>query len=668
MPLSNAALQVAALCWDERGRQPARLDELRHLLAPDDLSYLTTHRPEPHTVYAVLAGADAAMASGQLQQVHDLGSKALEVLAPHGHANGLASAHAILAVAQLEQGAHDTAADHLDAARGLHTEQEPLDPLIRAQVELYRGLACRRRGLRLEAMECYQLGLAHVAGREDAKSLQARSTFHNNVGKVLMLEGRPAEAVPCFERALALPKGEGQARATAVQAGNLAEALSQLDRPDDALRALERAQGIADADGGAYGLAQLHTIRARVLLRCGRAEDALAACAAARSQDIPGAYLQLQMLRVHAQVLAAQEAPEALEVWTELHERSSGLETLEFRHDSAEGLAAAHALQGDWRLAHHWSQRTLALQRERYRQDQLREREEHQVRHQLEQRALETELLHARTTDLQRAVSARTTELEEANRSLQLARDEALAASRAKSTFLSVVSHEFRTPLNAIQGYGEMLQDELLDDAIDRDALGDGLARILTASAHLTGLIEQVLTLSNLANPTQDAVRQDPVDLSLMVPAVVDTIHDPSRHPHQLEVHLLEGPKPLVVHTDRERVETVLRHLLDNALTHTDGGTVQVEVSHHAAGCSIAVRDEGDGLSDADRIRVLEPFQQVDMSYTRTQDGLGVGLALADRHMRALGGRLSLDGAPGGGLEVRMHLPLRRPEPPSDGS
>jgi signal transduction histidine kinase len=245
--------------------------------------------------------------------------------------------------------------------------------------------------------------------------------------------------------------------------------------------------------------------------------------------------------------------------------------------------------------------------------------------------------------------------LDEAN----LARHEATAAEHAKKTFLDTISHEFRTPLTAVQGFADLLTDE------NSDPLTEGqrhqVGRIRAASDHLLTLIEEILGfVRQQAGRTEPRLRE--VDL---VRATLDaaTIVEPLAEAKGLRPVLRtpEGPIPFV--TDAGKLRQIILNLAANAVKFTEEGEVRLELELVGDSALLRFSDTGIGIAPENAERVFEAFWQVDQTDSRA-GGTGLGLAVARQLAELLGGGVTLEARPEGGSVFTVRLPLRTAEPP----
>jgi len=235
------------------------------------------------------------------------------------------------------------------------------------------------------------------------------------------------------------------------------------------------------------------------------------------------------------------------------------------------------------------------------------------------------------------------------------ARAAAESANRAKSDFLAVMSHELRTPLNAIGGYAELIEMGIHGPTTEEQR--GAIRRIQNSQRHLLGLINQVLNYSRIES---GVLAYDLADVRVRDALVsAEQLIAPQLRTRGLTYHLESCDEALVVRADAEKLRQILLNLLSNAIKFTlPGGAIRVGCGVHGDAVTIAVRDTGIGI-EADKLAsVFEPFVQVDSQFTRTREGVGLGLAISRDLARGMGGDLLVDSEVGRGSVFTLRLPL----------
>ncbi len=246
------------------------------------------------------------------------------------------------------------------------------------------------------------------------------------------------------------------------------------------------------------------------------------------------------------------------------------------------------------------------------------------------------------------------TDMREAEQRLEMARDEAEAANRAKSTFMANMSHELRTPLSAIIGYAEMLAEDLSDGTEPTDLASD-VDKIEGNARHLLGLINDVLDLSKVESGKMEAYVES-FDLGAMVEDVGSTVTAlMEKKGNRFE--LTRGDGLGTMRSDVTRLRQVLLNLLSNAAKFTEAGLVTLSVTREGDWVSFAVGDSGIGMTAEQLAKLFQRFQQADVSTTRQFGGTGLGLALTRAFVTLLGGTVTVTSAVGQGSTFTVRLP-----------
>lgn len=238
------------------------------------------------------------------------------------------------------------------------------------------------------------------------------------------------------------------------------------------------------------------------------------------------------------------------------------------------------------------------------------------------------------------------------------AKDDAERANAAKSQFLAVISHELRTPINAIVGFSELLstvEAENLPPVRRREYLNT----ILESAKHLQSLIDDILDVTRMERGVLQIDDQDN-DMAELIEIALKICRDHATASGiSLVGHVADN---VLVKGDLTRLKQVILNLLTNAIKFSpQGGVVHVSMDRGQQGALvISVRDAGIGISDADAERVFEPFVQGEGGSNRRFNGLGLGLAISRKIARLHGGDVTLKGLTGGGAEARLILPAAR--------
>ncbi|PAW66475.1 MAG: hypothetical protein B9S34_07920 [Opitutia bacterium Tous-C1TDCM] len=251
------------------------------------------------------------------------------------------------------------------------------------------------------------------------------------------------------------------------------------------------------------------------------------------------------------------------------------------------------------------------------------------------------------------------TERREAARALQLAKEAADAASRAKSYFLASVSHELRTPLNGILGYTQILRRDAALSAKQREGV-----RVIHESAdHLLALINDVLDLSKIE---AGRIELHPADFDLPAFATgVEAVFTPrAKEKSILFETAVAADLPRWVRGDEQRLRQIVFNLVSNAVKFTKAGGVVFSVqtvpaaADRPAAIRFSVSDTGPGIAAEDLKKLFEPFTQVGHQAGTAASGTGLGLAISRSLVERMGGRLAVESQPGWGSRFWFDVAL----------
>ena len=245
------------------------------------------------------------------------------------------------------------------------------------------------------------------------------------------------------------------------------------------------------------------------------------------------------------------------------------------------------------------------------------------------------------------------------NHTLNIERNRAREAERTKGRFLAHMSHEFRTPLNSIQGLTQvLLRGDLgpLDNPKHREYVQD----IFNSGDHLLSLVNDVLDLSKIDFGKYELTESE-FDIGKCVNGALQVVKG-WEAAASLRLHARGLEDGLFVRADRRAIYQSVLNLLSNAVKFTpSGGSVDLIVSTDAEGCVITVADTGIGISERDLPKVFEPFtQRGGREYVTSRRGTGLGLSLAKSLIELHGGRITIDSSVGDGTTAKIHLPKTR--------
>jgi signal transduction histidine kinase len=226
---------------------------------------------------------------------------------------------------------------------------------------------------------------------------------------------------------------------------------------------------------------------------------------------------------------------------------------------------------------------------------------------------------------------------------------------RQREEFVSIASHELKTPLTTVKGYVQLLAREIQQPAPDMEVAAEFLGELQGQLGRFEALIGDLLDASRAQQGRLD-LRREEFDLSALAHDVLARFeHAAERTDRHRLVFVTDGP--VVGEWDRARIDQVLTNLLSNALKYSpDGGDVTVEVHRRGGEAELVVADQGVGIAPEDRPALFQPFARI--SAAQTVEGTGLGLYITSQIIERHGGTISVDSRRGAGTTFRVRLPL----------
>ncbi|MFM8008873.1 MAG: ATP-binding protein, partial [Dolichospermum sp.] len=231
-----------------------------------------------------------------------------------------------------------------------------------------------------------------------------------------------------------------------------------------------------------------------------------------------------------------------------------------------------------------------------------------------------------------------------------------LEISRLKSLFLATISHELRTPMNAIIGFSQILLRPKFGNLTNQQM--DMIERILNNGKKLLMLFDEILDFSQIQAGKLE-LKPEIFDLSEVVSNTVKEIHSLAEAKN-LSLLVKGELNNKLVFNDMGRLRQILMNLLSNAIKFTESGNIFVEIKEiHQNRVIIAVADTGIGIDTQDFKNIFTAFHQIDQGISRKYSGAGLGLAIVDSLVRMMGGKIYIKSQLGVGSMFRIELPRK---------
>nr|WP_193988268.1 response regulator [Lelliottia steviae] len=273
----------------------------------------------------------------------------------------------------------------------------------------------------------------------------------------------------------------------------------------------------------------------------------------------------------------------------------------------------------------------------------------------LEEKALE---LHNANQELVRIAEGLDNLVQERTKELSVAVEKAETANKVKSVFLANISHEFRTPMNAILGLTHILLNSRLGELEKRT-----VEKVHNSAQSLMNIINDILDFSKIENG-QLELQIVPFNLETLIQDLANSVYSYS-HQKKLNLSFYVDPKiPPRLEGDSVRISHVLLNLINNAIKFTEHGSVNIKVetisnSLNAVVLKFSVVDTGIGISEQECNRLFKSFSQIDESLTRKHGGTGLGLAISKSLVDLMKGKIDFTSKKNEGSEFNFTVPLK---------
>jgi len=233
---------------------------------------------------------------------------------------------------------------------------------------------------------------------------------------------------------------------------------------------------------------------------------------------------------------------------------------------------------------------------------------------------------------------------------LQRTNKQLLAANKAKTTILENVSHELLTPLTSVLGFAEVAKD-----AENQSEVEEYMDHVLSGADRLRNTLLSILEFAKIESDV-DNMTSGLVDLKTLSENVIGQFESQiQKKGLRLTTYFADGiPR---VNCDKSALERVLVNILDNAVTYTERGEINLSLKHVGDDLEILVSDSGSGMSEDFLEQAYKPFKQESEGMGRSFEGVGIGLTIAKRLVDRMGGKIELHSELGQGTKVRLCLP-----------
>jgi signal transduction histidine kinase len=229
-------------------------------------------------------------------------------------------------------------------------------------------------------------------------------------------------------------------------------------------------------------------------------------------------------------------------------------------------------------------------------------------------------------------------------------------AERIKDAFISIVSHEIKTPLTVMKGYVSLLRSMQRSEESADGMMGRIVEGLNISMNELESLLKQLLDLSRMRSGVA-MLRKSQVHLPVVLARIVEK-HRPQAQERQLNLLLEHDDDLLPVRADEEKLEHAFTHLVHNAINFTpSGGRVAIRISDAGDAVEIVIADSGIGIPPEHLTHIFDPFYQVAHYMTRKVEGMGIGLSIVKHIIDDHGGRIEVESVVDHGTTFTVHVP-----------
>ncbi|MCK5331595.1 MAG: response regulator [Candidatus Marinimicrobia bacterium] len=248
--------------------------------------------------------------------------------------------------------------------------------------------------------------------------------------------------------------------------------------------------------------------------------------------------------------------------------------------------------------------------------------------------------------------------LKQSREELQAAKEQAEESDKMKSVFLSTMSHEVRTPLNVILGYIEILQMSMEQGITNEQK--EFISLINVGSTRLMRLMDDILDISRI-EAGKIVLQEEVLIGDYVVERAVSEITGEARQKNMRVIEKYNCPKNKIF-ADAIRLQQVLVNILGNAVKFTDQGSITITTSKSANEFRVDIQDTGIGIGDSFKPYLFTLFKQAEEGFSRSYEGLGLGLTISQRLIQSMKGRIEVESKPNQGSKFTIILPLYKLE------